>query len=199
MADWVMVSSLGTLLNAAVVGAGLWYASRQLKYVRYSNELATMTKLAELYDSPPVKASRDFMHGPLAKLMEDATFRRELESTPMGERAEQIKPIANFYEDLGAYVVYNAISEDLALMLYGQTVVDAWALLTDAIMVVRRNRRTIWAEFEELSARAERLHKTKKHQAGSSRLRAAELDRWLIADQKPEAPPKAPGVPAGEQ
>ena len=53
---WVMVGAVGTVLNAVILGVGLAFTLRQLRFLRHSNELGAMTKIAELFDSEPVPA-----------------------------------------------------------------------------------------------------------------------------------------------
>jgi hypothetical protein len=195
---WAMVTAYATIFNALILGVGLAFTLRQLRFLRHSNELGAMTAIAEQFDSDAVVRSRTFIRTELPALMSDPTFRAELTTTPMGKRAEQIKPYTNLYEDLGAYVEVNAVSARLALLLYGEVVVEAWNLVEDATMIVRREHPGISAEFEALANRAKAWHLTPGYRQRHARLNSKERDRWLAADTARTAAPEPPGDRATE-
>ena len=102
----LVLSAISTLVVIIGALAGL----RQLRHIRHGNELAMLTELTAQYDTPEMLEARAFVRTALKTVMDDPAFLAELRSVPIGPRAQYVTRVADFFELLGIYVHYGALS-----------------------------------------------------------------------------------------
>ena len=177
--------SLGfSAVSTLVVVIGVLVALRQLRYMRYGNEMQTVTALNREWNSDAMTADREFVRTELSASLEDASFVEELRAMPMGPRAQHVQRLANFYERLAMYVKGGALSEELAVMDFGISATNFWPLMRRAIAIARSTRPVAMLyHFEDFAMRAPQvLAATEKR--GLPRLRRDPEMGALVAEAR---------------
>jgi hypothetical protein len=182
-------ASVGTLV---VIGATALFAAIQLRHARAGNQIAAVMNLAHVIQSSEFQNSRRFVRDELPNKLRDPLFRQELNKVPIGEAARPLVLVANFYEELGAFVKRGIIDADMACDLWSAQVTGDWDQLSPAIAIIRREQGLATFEnFEYMVVLGERW--LIRHPAGTYpknyRRRLVE-DVWLAEDQKQGAVPR---------
>lgn len=148
--------SLGfSAVSTLVVVVGVLVALRQLRYMRYGNEMQTLTALNREWNAEAMVSDREFVRTELSTALEDAAFVEELRAMPMGPRAQHVVRLANFYERIAMYVKGGALSEELAVMDFGIPATNFWPIMRRAIAIARSTRPVaILYHFEDFAMRA---------------------------------------------
>jgi hypothetical protein len=148
--------SLGfSAVSTLVVVVGVLVALRQLRYMRYGNEMQTLAALNREWNAETMVADREFVRTELSAALEDPSFVEELRAMPMGPRAQHVVGLANFYERLAIYVKGGALSEELAVMDFGISATNFWPLMRRAIAIARSTRPVAMLyHFEDFAMRA---------------------------------------------
>jgi hypothetical protein len=148
--------SLGcSAASTLVIVVGALVAVRQLRYMRYGNEMQTLTALNREWNSEAMIVDREFVRGELPAALEDPSFVDELRAMPMGLRAQRVLSLANFYERIAMYVKGGALSEELAVMDFGISATNFWPIMRPAIAIARSTRPVaILYHFEDFAMRA---------------------------------------------
>jgi len=177
MPDGSVWGLLFSAISTLVVVVGAFAAVRQLRYIRHGNELATLTAMHAQFDTAEMREALVFIRTELASAMHDPAFVDELRSAPEALRVRYVLRVANFFESVGVYVHFGALPEGMTATIWGVIAAREWALLRDAVVIIRGDR-DVLRFFESFAVRSERRLR-------SSRFRA--LLRGLARD------PAAPG------
>ena len=144
------VASIGTFV---VIGATAIAALVQLRHMRSSNQIAALTEVRETLESERFAQARRDAAQVVPKLISDAAGRAKLGApAPLPQEVESIRMLANFFENVGAFVRYGIIDLELACDVWSFVVVDTWENLEPAIAIRRQRFPQVWTNFEWLTA-----------------------------------------------
>ncbi|MGD1068088.1 MAG: hypothetical protein ABR975_14870 [Vulcanimicrobiaceae bacterium] len=155
--DPSIVSAVSSVISTLVVVIGGLVALRQLRFARHANELATLTKFAELWETEPLQKARHFIRDELPNLMRDPAFVAEVRQTTTGGGGviANLTPLTNFYEDMATYVYTGALSEKTVMLIYGGNVAGTWNGVRGVMVLLREAQGDdIGNMFEHLAMRA---------------------------------------------
>lgn len=175
-------ASLGTLF---VIGATAIFAAIQLRHARAGNQIAAVMNLAETQQSREFQNARRFLRDELPTKLQDRTFRRALNTVPIGEGARPLLLVGNFYEEVGAFVKRGIVDADMACDLWSAQIVGDWDQMSPAIAIIRREQGPATFEnFEYMVILGERW--VERHPAGTyprNQSRKTVDDVWLTEDK----------------
>jgi hypothetical protein len=176
------VAAIGTFV---VIGATAIAALVQLRHMRSSNQIAALTEVRETLESDRFSEARRYALEVVPKLVSDASGRAQLGAPPpMSQELESIRMLANFFENVGAFVRYGIIDRELACDVWSFVVVDTWENLEPAIAIRRQTFPDVWTNFEWLAVISEdwqRRHPTGAYPRGQRRMQLSERSRNAVA------------------
>jgi hypothetical protein len=148
--------------------------------------------LGHVMQSSEFQNCRRFIRDELPSKLRDPLFRQSLNKVPVGEAGRPLVLVANFYEELGAFVKRGIIDADMACDLWSAQVTGDWDQLSPAIAIIRREQGPATFEnFEYMVVLAERW--TDRYASGtfpSSLHRKPIEDVWLVEDRMQGGVPK---------
>ena len=149
-----IVTSVATFL---VLTAAAIAALVQLRHIRVSNECSAFTEAFDLWYSPQVQASLGFIQKELPAKMQDAEFRRELDTAGPVDRSRHPElHYIDYMDNIGVYVMLGGLREDMILHAASQLLVTSWQLLSPTVAIMRRQRgQQLYISFEYLAHRAQ--------------------------------------------
>ena len=153
-------------ISALVVIVGAFAAVRQIQHLRRGNELAAITKFVDEWTSAEFTADRMQVRDDLARMLRKHATMEELREDP---RATGVFRVVHFFERLAFFVRRGAISEVLAMELFGIAATQHWELTRDFVLWLREvnNTNTPMEWFEDFAVRApewaERNERRSKH------------------------------------
>ncbi len=144
------LASAGTFVVILVTAIA---AVVQLRHMRSSNQIAALTECREVIESPEFFAARRFIQDELPVLMKEPDFAARLRTRVLGSQLQPINFIANFFENLGAFVKYGIIDREIACDLWGAVVVGTWNALLPVTKIQREvlDTQALWENFEYLT------------------------------------------------
>jgi len=154
--DPSIVSAVSSVISTLVVVIGGIVALRQLRFARHANELATLTKFAELWETETLQKARRFIRDELPNLMHDPAFVADVRrATTTGGAVASLTPLTNFYEDMATYVYTGALSEKTVMLIYGGSLAETWKGVRGVIALLREAQGDdVGNMFEHLAMRA---------------------------------------------
>jgi hypothetical protein len=153
--DAGLLSLAFSAVSTLVVVIGALVAVRQLRYMRSGNEMQTLETLTREWESPAMTADREFVRTELSAILTEPAFAEELRATPVGPRAQHVVRVANFYEKVAMYVKGGALSEELAVMIFGVSATGFWPIMRPAIAIRRSSiPYAVLNHFEDFALRA---------------------------------------------
>lgn len=153
-AEWVAAAtSAATLLVIAITA---FAAIRQMGHTRAGNQVALFTAYNTEWDSPEFSRAFAFVRSLSTDKIDDETLELLAGGIFPGEY-HQIRLVANFFEDLGAFVQAGLLQSTIVCMLYSNNLVDAWNALSPVVTFLRERRKlpAIWEHFEYLVSLAQ--------------------------------------------
>jgi len=175
------VASIGTFV---VIGATAIAALVQLRHMRSSNQIAALTEVRETLESDRFAQARRYALEVVPKLVSDPAGREQLGAPPpMSQELESIRMLANFFENVGAFVRYGIIDRELACDVWSFVVVDTWENLEPAIAIRRQRFPQVWTNFEWLAVICEdwqRRHPDGAVPPGQRRMQLSERSRNAV-------------------
>jgi hypothetical protein len=149
---WSTVASIGTFV---VIAATAIAALVQLRHMRSSTQIAALNEIRETLESQEYQAAARFVTNTLPNLLNDDAARPRFEKFPLDADLQPIATVANFFEGVGTFVKYGIIDKDVALDLWGATIMRYWDQLAPFIVLRRRifGQRP-WENFEYLTVLA---------------------------------------------
>jgi hypothetical protein len=148
--EWVTAAASGATL--VVVAITAFAALRQMGHMRAGNQVALFTAYNTEWDSPEFSTAFAFVRRLSAEKIDQETLAAIATGSFPGEY-HQIRLIANFFEDIGAFVQAGILPKELVCMLYSQNIKDSWRALSPIVTFTRFARKTpgIWEHFEYLA------------------------------------------------
>jgi hypothetical protein len=152
--EWVTAASAGMTL--VVIAVTAFAAIRQMGHMRMGNQVALFTAYNTEWDSPQFSKAFAFVRTLRAADLDDETLQGFVTGSWPGD-LHSIRLIANFFEDMGAFVHAGILSKDIVCTLYSANVMEVWESLAPIVHFVRVGRKTqaIWEYFEYLSVASE--------------------------------------------
>lgn len=185
------VLSTGAAIGTFVVIAATAIAALvQLRHMRSSNQIAALTDVRETLESERFTQARRFISEQMPRLISTPAGRSQLAAPPpMPRELESIRMLANFFENLGAFVRHGIIDATLACELWNSVVLDTWEQL-EPVVVIRRHRNAgLWENFEYLAVLSDnyiRRHPLGKYPAGLRRMKFSETSLAVAATTRAE-------------
>ena len=151
-AEWV--TAAGTIGTFVVIAASAIAALMQLRHMRSSNAISLLTAYNTEFDTTEFQLAFDYVRSKLPARLEDDAVLADLAEAPpfLGEYAA-IRTIANFFEDMGAFVLTNLLDEHIVCRLYSENVTSAWRSIAPVAALLRQKLGSpqIWENFEYLA------------------------------------------------
>jgi hypothetical protein len=139
------ISSVGTFL---VIAATAVVAIIQLRHMRSSNQIAAAMSIHNIIESEEFQDARRFIRDELATRLEDIEFRRAL-GISRDKIARPLILVGNYYEEIGIFVKYGLVDENIACEMWANEIVLDWKRMTPAIAVMQGRSATFgWQNFE---------------------------------------------------
>lgn len=135
-----LLSTIGTLLTVAIVGATAIAALIQLRHLRAGNQITALLTIGDRLQSERFRDAAYLVSHRLATALEDPTFRTFIIARQRGETTPEVAPeyatinqaallVGNTYEEIGNLVKNGVIDETLFMDQYCQSIARLWALL----------------------------------------------------------------------
>ncbi len=157
-AEWV--TAIGTIGTFVVIAASAIAALMQLRHMRSGNAISLLTAYNNEFDTQEFQLAFSYVRSELPQRICEDSVMNELAAAPpfLGEYAA-IRTIANFFEDMGAFVVTGLLDERIVCTLYSENVTSAWKSIAPvtALLRAKLDTQAIWENFEYLAFRAERF------------------------------------------
>lgn len=154
-AEWVI--AVGTLGTFTVILASAIAALMQLRHMRSGNAISLLTAYNAEFDTLEFQMAFAYVRSELPELIKSDAVIDDLVQAPpfIGEYAK-IRTIANFFEDMGAFVLTNLLDEYIVCTLYSENVTSAWRSISPVAALLRHkmDSASIWENFEYLAQRA---------------------------------------------
>ncbi len=154
-AEWV--TAAGTIGTFIVIAASAIAALMQLRHMRSGNEISLLTAYNTEFDTTEFQLAFDYVRSKLPVRLQDDAVLADLSKAPpfLGEFSA-IRTIANFFEDMGAFVVTGLLDEHIVCTLYSENVTSAWKSIAPVTALLRNKLQSpsIWENFEYLAARS---------------------------------------------
>lgn len=164
-AEWV--TALGTLGTFVVILASAVAALMQLRHMRSGNAISLLTAYNSEFDSLEFQMAFAYVRSELPDLIKnDAVIDDLMRAPPFVGDYAKIRTIANFFEDMGAFVLSNLLDEQIVCTLYSENVTSAWTSISPIAALLRHKigSPAIWENFEYLARRATEF--IEKHPGG---------------------------------
>lgn len=151
--EWVTaLAAVGTFV---VIAASAIAALLQLRHLRSGNAISLLTAYNTEFDTLEFQTAFAYVRSELPDQLKTDAVLDELAKAPpfLGDHAK-IRTIANFFEDMGAFVLTGLLSRDIVCNLYGENVLSAWRTIAPVAALVRHRtgRPGIWENFEFLAS-----------------------------------------------
>jgi hypothetical protein len=171
-------ASIGTFV---VIGGTAVAALIQLRHMRSSNQISALTEVRATLESERFAEARRFVAEEVPKLLSTPAGREQLGAPPpMPRDLESIRMLANFFENVGAFVRQGIIDRELACALWGGVVLETWQNLEPVVAIRRHITPGVWEHFEYLTVTAQkwqRLHPQGSYPAGVRRMEFSKRSR----------------------
>jgi hypothetical protein len=154
-AEWL--TAIGTIGTFVVIAASAAAALMQIRHMRSGNAISLLTAYNNEFDTQDFQLAFAYVRTELPQRIKDDTVMNELAAAPpfIGEYAA-IRTIANFFEDMGAFVLTGLLDERIVCTLYSENVTSAWKSIAPvtALLRTKLDSPSIWENFEYLAMRA---------------------------------------------
>lgn len=142
-----------------VIGATAIAALIQLRHLRASNQLNALLTLMELWNQAPLQEHLAYVRGELQQQLKEPSFLAELAAHlakgPISRTQHVEFAVADFWEQIGAFMKYGLIDERSWLDVAAPQMFGSWDLLEPVVMTVReRYGESSFENFEYAAARS---------------------------------------------
>lgn len=163
----------------------------QIRHMRSGNAISLLTAYNNEFDTQEFQLAFAYVRSDLpVRLKEDAVLDALAMAPPFVGEFAAIRTIANFFEDMGAFVLTGLLDEFIVCTLYSENVTSAWRSIAPVTALLREKIGTpsIWENFEYLAERAQRFiqdHPDGLYPKNRSRLPVdgVLLERWKLRSQ----------------
>ncbi len=177
---WNTLAAVGTFV---VIAGTATAAVLQLRHMRGSNQILALTEVRETLESERYREATRFVNLELPKLLADESNYSKLVETPRPREFEPISIVANFFENLGAFVRHDIIDKQIACDLWGGEVLANWERLAPVVVMNRaENGESVWENFEYMAVISEDYLRRHPHGAYPANVRRMPIDdKWVNA------------------
>ena len=183
-AEWV--TAAGTLGTFVVIAASAIAALLQIRHMRSGNAISLLTSYNNEFDTQEFQLAFAYVRSELpGRLKEDNVLDELAQAPPFVGEFAAIRTIANFFEDMGAFVYTNLLDDFIVCTLYSENVTSAWKSIAPvaALLRYKLNSPSIWENFEYLALLGSRFierHPDGLYPAGEARMPVDTIlvDRW---------------------
>ena len=181
--EWVTAAAAG--LTLVVIAVTAFAAIRQMGHMRMGNQVALFTAYNTEWDSPQFSKAFAFVRTLRAADLDDETLQGFLVGTWPGD-LHAIRLIANFFEDIGAFVHAGILSKEIVCTLYSSNIMEVWESLSPIVYYLRIGRRqeAIWEYFEYLAAASEDHIAASPHGSYPAGARRMPVDDSLVKRER---------------
>lgn len=189
-AEWL--TAIATAGTFVVIAASAMAALLQIRHMRSGNAISLLTAYNNEFDTQEFQLAFAYVRSELPKRLEDDAVLDALANAPpfLGEFAA-IRTIANFFEDMGAFVLTRLLDRRIVCTLYAENVTSAWRSIAPVAALLRHKLESpsIWENFEYLAVLSE--HFTERYPSGlyPPSLRRMPLDDRLVERWKSRGGP----------
>lgn len=187
-AEWV--TAVSTALTAIVIAASALAALMQIRHMRSGNAISLLTAYNNEFDTQEFQLAFSYVRSDLPKRLEDDAVLEALANAPpfVGEFAS-IRTIANFFEDMGAFVFTKLLDKHIVCTLYSENVTSAWHSIAPVVALLREklDSPAVWENFEYLAVLSEEFIKQYPHGLFPQELRHMPVDKRLVDRWKARA------------
>jgi hypothetical protein len=151
-ADWV--TAIGTAGTFVVIAASAAAALMQIRHMRSGNAISLLTAYNNEFDTQEFQLAFAYVRSELpVRLTDDSVLDSLANAPPFLDEFAAIRTIANFFEDMGAFVLTRLLDKRIVCMLYSENVTSAWTSIAPVAALLRHKLRSpsIWENFEYLA------------------------------------------------
>jgi Domain of unknown function (DUF4760) len=153
-ADFALWNALVSTATLVVVAVAAIAAFRQIRQLRAQTSLAGFLKILEDWRDPDFKRDLEYVRGQLPAKMREPGFLEEYDSRPVDRAKHPELNVCDWYEQLGSYLKYGLLDEDVMLDVSATSCNTMWKNLEPAIERMRRTRGdALYENFEYLAVR----------------------------------------------
>lgn len=151
-AEWVTaIAAAGTFV---VIAASAIAALLQIRHMRSGNAISLLTAYNNEFDTQEFQLAFAYVRSELpGRLTDDAVLDELADAPPFVGEFAAIRTIANFFEDMGAFVLTRLLDQRIVCTLYSENVTSAWKSIAPVAALLRHKLGTqsIWENFEYLA------------------------------------------------
>ncbi|HET7813264.1 MAG TPA: DUF4760 domain-containing protein [Candidatus Baltobacteraceae bacterium] len=189
-AEWV--TAIATLGTFVVIAASAAAALMQIRHMRSGNAISLLTAYNNEFDTQEFQLAFAYVRSDLPlRLKEDAVLDALAMAPPFVGEFAAIRTIANFFEDMGAFVLTGLLDEFIVCTLYSENVTSAWTSIAPVTALLREkmNAPSIWENFEYLAQRGQQFiqdHPEGLYPKSERRLPVDNVlvDRWKLRSER---------------
>ena len=151
-AEWV--TAIATAGTFVVIAASAAAALLQIRHMRSGNAISLFTAYNNEFDTQEFQLAFAYVRSELPlRLAEDAVLDALANAPPFIGEFAAIRTIANFFEDLGAFVLTNLLDPRIVCRLYSENATSAWTSIAPVAALLRHKLESpaIWENFEYLA------------------------------------------------
>lgn len=151
-AEWL--TALATAGTFVVIAASAAAALLQIRHMRSGNAISLLTAYNNEFDTLDFQLAFAYVRTALPqRLKEDAVLDELAQAPPFVGEFAAIRTIANFFEDMGAFVHTKLLDPHIVCTLYSENVTAAWKTIAPVAMLLRYKlgSAAIWENFEYLA------------------------------------------------
>lgn len=154
--DWV--TAIATAGTFVVIAASAVAALMQIRHMRSGNAISLLTAYNNEFDTQEFQLAFNYVRSVLpGRLKEDAALDALAQAPPFVDEFASIRTIANFFEDMGAFVFTRLLDRRIVCTLYSENVTAAWQSIAPVAALLREKLDTpaVWENFEYLAVLSE--------------------------------------------
>lgn len=151
-AEWL--TAIATAGTFVVIAASAAAALLQIRHMRSGNAISLLTAYNNEFDTLDFQLAFAYVRSNLPqRLKEDAVLDQLAEAPPFLGEFASIRTIANFFEDMGAFVLTKLLDRHIVCTLYSENVTAAWKSIAPVAALLRHKLQSpaIWENFEYLA------------------------------------------------
>lgn len=155
-AEWA--TALGTIGTFVVITASAVAALMQIRHMRSGNAISLLTAYNNEFDTQEFQLAFNYVRSVLPdRLNEDDALDALAQAPPFVDEFASIRTIANFFEDMGAFVFTKLLDRRIVCTLYAENVTSAWRSIAPVAALLREKLEApaVWENFEYLAVLSE--------------------------------------------
>ena len=149
--EWL--TAIGTLGTFVVIAASAVAALMQLRHMGRGNQIAAFDELRGTMESADFRKALDFVRNELSGRLKDPAIVTELREHGLRGDFEQVRFVANIFEDMGLFVRSGLIDRETTCQLWASIAAWSWDKCSPVTALLRRSTDpAVWINFEYIAA-----------------------------------------------